>query len=192
MSNIFINTGTINGNVSQNEAQRERFENVSSRTASEQAGYDYDVAISYASRQTRFVSRVAKILRLEGLRVFFAPDCEEEFIAQNMVEKFYTIYRYRCLYVASFISAEYLESDICMEEISSALLRTRDEGRNCLIPICMEKESLKDLLEKQKHPIPLLDPDVNYIAVYGKNGMLKEVEFADKNRRVVQKQIREK
>lgn len=56
----------------------------------------------------------------------------------------------------------------------------------------MEKESLKDLLEKQKHPIPLLDPDVNYIAVYGKNGMLKEVEVADKIRRVVQKQIREK
>ena len=34
--------------------------------------FDYDVAVSYASEDEAYVLRVVKILRAEGLRVFFA------------------------------------------------------------------------------------------------------------------------
>lgn len=189
MNSFLINNGTINGNVNQGCSQScpsGYATNVASVSAAPgSAAYDYDVAISYSGRQTPFVSRVAKLLKQEGFRVFFAPDCEEEFLAQDMILVFHEIYRRKCLYVAAFISEDYLKSDICMSEISSALLRSKDENRNCLIPVSMADKPLRDLLAW--HPIPTLNPDIHYIDVHSVNGDLKEVDVADKIGRIVKK-----
>ena len=189
MNSFLINNGTINGNVNQGCSQScpsGYVTNAASVSAAPgSAAFDYDVAISYSGRQTPFVSRVARLLKQEGFRVFFAPDCEEEFLAQDMILVFHEIYRRRCLYVAAFISEDYLKSDICMSEISSAILRSKDENRNYLIPVSMANEPLKDLLAG--HPIHALNSDIHYIAVHGADGDLKEVEVADKIGRIVKK-----
>lgn len=130
----------------------------------------YDVALSYAGEQVRLVSRVAKLLEAENLRVFFAPDREAEFIGEDMYAKFYRIYRYESRYVAAFVTADYLKKEITMHEAATAMLRRRDEKRNCLIPIYFDGASL-----------PNLDADINYIPGDG----LREVEIADKIRGVI-------
>ena len=138
--------------------------------------FDFDVAVSYSSEETCYVSRVVQILKAEGLRVFFAPDCEEEYTAKDMIAEFYTIYRYRSMFVAAFISKSYIAGDITLHEGSTALLRTEDEKRNCLIPIYMDDSRLEKL-----------NPDINYIEVNRKGCMLREVETADKIVRIVKR-----
>ena len=140
--------------------------------------FDFDIAIYYSSEETRYVSRVVQILKAEGLRVFFAPDCEEEYTAKDMIAEFYTIYRYRSMFVAAFVSKSYIAGDITMHEASTALLRTEDEKRNCLIPVYMDDSRLEKL-----------NPDINYIEVNRKGCMLREVETADKIVRIVKRYI---
>lgn len=186
MSNITINMGTMNGNIIQTDCagncgSGKEPENSKERCSQDKElqKYEFDIAVSYSSAETKYVSRVVKILKKEGLRVFFAPDCEEEFMARNMISEFYGIYRYRSMFVAAFVSKSYVEGDITMNEASAAMIREKDEKRNCLIPIYMDDAKL-----------PKLDPDINYIPVNCKNGSLTEIETADKIIRIVKGYVR--
>lgn len=109
--NIVINGGTINGGVIQGKNTDAEAE-ASAVKQDMDKKFDFDVAISYSSEETRYVSRVVQILKAEGLRVFFAPDCEEEYTAKDMIAEFYTIYRYRSMFVAAFVSKSYISGDI--------------------------------------------------------------------------------
>lgn len=203
--NILINAGTINDGVVQHgnagddagelTAKSDRSLDMRTTGSVSNAGgiqnrskafsarnikknFDFDVAISYSSEETRYVSRVVQILKAEGLRVFFAPDCEEEYAAKDMITEFYTIYRYRSMFVVAFVSKSYIAGDITMHEASTALLRTEDEKRNCLIPVYMDDSRLEKM-----------NPDINYIEVNRKGCMLREVETADKIVRIVKRYI---
>ena len=61
-----------------------------------------------------------------------------------------------------------------MHEVSTALLREKDEKRNCLIPVYMDGSRLEKL-----------DTDINYIAVKRNGNILREVETADKIIRII-------
>lgn len=177
--NTVINSGLILDGITQ--LQGPGFsKNPPPRTAARPGNaadeFTYDVAISYASEQERTVSRVVSILTAEGFHVFFAPDRESEYIADDMIARFYRIYRYESRYVAAFVTEEYLHKDITMHEAATAMLRRREEGRNCLIPIYFEKAVL-----------PNLDPDIHYIRGDG----LREVELAEKIRLVLLGQNRQ-
>lgn len=171
--NSVNNFGTIWGGIRQSQGAGAFEKNplqVSVQTENDESAFTYDVAISYASEQERTVSRVASILRMDGFKVFFAPDRESEYIAEDMISQFYRIYRYESRYVAAFVTEEYLGKDITIHEAKTAMLRRREEGRNCLIPIYFGKAVLSGL-----------DPDINYIRGDG----LREVELADKIRSVL-------
>ena len=133
-------------------------------------GFEFDVAISYSSEQEQYVGRVAKILEKEKLCVFYAPNREEEFLGKDMITEFYDIYRYKSMFVACFISAEYLNKDITLHEAKTALLRTKEEKRNCLIPIYWGEVRLKGL-----------DPDVHFLNA----DALREVEIAEKIKLII-------
>lgn len=168
--NIVINTGTIQGGITQTQGAVEHAD-VTAADGGHNREKKYDVALSYAGEQVAFVSRVSKLLEAEGLTVFFAPKREEEFAAEDMIVRFYQIYRYESRYVASFVTKDYLKKDITMHEASTAMLRAREEGHNCLIPIYFEGARLEHL-----------DPDIHYICADG----LLAVEVADKIKTIVQ------
>ena len=175
--NTVNNSGIVFGGIKQSQGPIAFIppEQVPSRTKNTESTFSYDVAISYASEQEKIVSRVASILRVDGFRVFFAPDQESEYIAEDMIAQFYRIYRYESRYVAAFVTEDYLHKDITMHEAKTAMLRRQEEGRNCLIPIYFEKAVL-----------PHLGPDIHYIRGDG----LREVELADKIRSVLLAQNR--
>lgn len=171
--NTVVNSGLILDGVIQSQDPGISPKTLSRTAAqSENVGnaFVYDVAISYASEQERTVSRVVNILTAEGFKVFFAPNRESEYIADDMIARFYRIYRYESRYVAAFVTEEYLHKDITMHEAATAMLRQQEEGRNCLIPIYFERAVLPDL-----------DPDIHYIRGDG----LREVEVANKIRLVL-------
>ena len=130
----------------------------------------FDVALSYASEQEKFVSRVEKILKGEGVKVFFAPDCEKEYKAKDMFQKFYEIYRYRSNYVVCFVSKEYLKKDYTMHEYECAFLKNKDVEENRIIVVNFDGSSL-----------PHLDSDINFIDAQ-KN---REVQVADSILRII-------
>lgn len=172
-SNFIFNTGTINGGVSQakgtvnaQEAGMQQKEEVVKHGGE----YKYDIAISYASEQETYVRRVAKILEMEKLRIFYAPNREEEFLGRDMIMEFYEIYRYQSMFVCCFVSEDYLKKDITVHEAKTALLRTKEEKRNCLIPVYFNGARLKGL-----------DPDIHFLD----GDRLREVEVADKLKLIV-------
>lgn len=167
-NNMIINSGVINGNVIQKSAAGTPLtaEKESQKTGGGiSSKYKYDVGISYASEQERYVTRVAKILEKENLRVFFAPNREEEFLGRDMITEFYDIYRYESMFVACFVSRDYLDKDITMHEAKTAMLREKEEKRNCLIPVYFGGSRLKEL-----------DPDIHFLDA----DRLREVEVAEK------------
>lgn len=173
MNNFIFNSGNINGNISQNVGDRKPIAEALSTTShmpEEKRAYTYDIAISYASEQERYVSRVCKILEKERIKAFFAPNREEEFVGRDMITEFYEIYRYKSMYVVCFISEEYLKKDITMHEAKTALLRQKEEKRNCLIPVCWGTAWLDGL-----------DKDINYLNA----DRLREVEVAEKVKMIV-------
>ena len=97
--------------------------------------WTYDIALSYASEQERTVSRVAAILETEGLKVFFAPDRQGQFAADNMIARFYRIFRYQSRYAAAFVTEDYLRKDYTLYEAEAAQLPDGHGRKNRLIPI---------------------------------------------------------
>lgn len=169
--NVVINTGTIQGGIAQTSGTTvdKKADTAAVDTRSGQT-QRYDVAISYAGEQVHFVKRVADLLKAEGLEVFFAPKREGDFVAEDMIVRLYRLYRYECRFVAAFVTEDYLKKDITMHEAATAMLRSEEEGHNCLIPICFGQARLERL-----------DPDINYICADG----LREVELAEKIRAIV-------
>lgn len=167
--NIVINTGTINAGINQISGLVQA-ENYHEEKGNRTEKWAYDVALSYASEQEEYVRRVAGILKEENIKVFFAPDEMDKLTAMDMNRLFYSIYRYQCIYVASFVSTEYLAKNYTMHEATTALMREADEKRNCLIPIYFGDLKL-----------PGLNPDIAYMRA----DRLREVETAERIRCIV-------
>jgi len=170
LSNIIVNTGNIYGGITQNSGNEVKngsetpsMPNKSSDNPINE--FKYDIALSYAGEQEIYVSRVARLLEAEGFQVFFAPECEDEFLGKDMITEFYRIYRYNSLFVAAFVTEDYVKKDITIHEAKTALMRTKDEKRNCLIPIYFNEARLE-----------FINKDINYIT----GDKLREVEIANK------------
>ncbi len=112
----------------------------------------YDVAISYASEQTQYASRLADILKRQGLNVFFAPKEQSVIVGENMAGAFNDIFRKQSLLTVLLISEEYIGKDWTMQELSAALDRNNSVDYCCIIPITFGRART-----------PKLDPDIAYI-----------------------------
>lgn len=171
--NIVINTGNISGDINQSVGLGSMVNEKSEADRIQQTGNSqYDIAISYANEQIAYVRRVVKILKAEGIKVFFEPDDDDKIIGEDAIEGIYKIYRYQSLYIVCFVSPEYLVKDITMHEAKTAMVKSKHENRNCLIPISFNGARIPDL-----------DPDIIFIDA----DRLKEVEVADKLVQIVKR-----
>ncbi len=134
--------------------------------------YIYDLAFSYSSQDQVFVERVYRIVSQYIPSVFYAPVRQAEVAGGDMYGEFFDIYRHQSLFVAAFVSKDYVASPIPMHEASSALTRLDEENRNCFIPIYLDGTKL-----------PGLSKDILYVSAQSKS----EAALADLLRRKVQK-----
>ena len=164
INQISIGTnGTVNGNIYQGNHYEER--TVKRNVKKMENAKNYDIAVSYASEQEEFVKRVVKILEVEKLKVFFAPQCEKEYKSKDMLEEFYQLYRYKSEYVVCFVSQEYLNKEYTMIEYEAAYYK---------------KEKLIVVSVNGALP-PYVDKDKNYIDAEG----CSVVRIADQIRKIV-------
>jgi hypothetical protein len=107
--------------------------------------FKYDVAVSYAGEQLKYVRRVVNLLQAEAISVFFAPKEQERLVATDILEETYQVYKRECRYIALFISKEYLNKDITMHEANIALFREEEERDHCIIPIYFGEARLEGI-----------------------------------------------
>ena len=116
--------------------------------------YKYTIALSFATEDQRIVEKVYHYLKAEKLSVFFAhaPECQIELSGKNQREVFYEIFGLNSEYVALFVSNNYINRDVPMEEASIAFAKHSSDGS--VIPIYLDGTPL---------PLNILNPkSTNY------------------------------
>lgn len=148
---VMVNEGTVYGDMTMKK-HSPKGEDSHKKSADSENGYEYDIAISYASEQEPFVLRVAKLLDEMGIKVFVKPFFEQQFLAKDLRRETFKMYSLSCRFVACFISKEYCEKEIPRHELSVAVNRMNKEKRICIIPVMMD----------ETRPA-ILDSDIVYI-----------------------------
>lgn len=111
--------------------------------------HQFDIALSFATENQALVEDVYQYLKAEGYRVFFAPSPEgQAFISgKNQRQVFYQIFGWEAEYVALFVTKDYINKKVPLEEARIAL--TKRAGDGTVIPIYLDGTAL---------PTELFDP----------------------------------
>lgn len=100
------------------------------------SNYKYDVGISYATEDEKYVGRVIKLLKdLYHLDVFFAPEEQRKMIGEDLLVYLNRVYKDECRYVVIFISEQYLKKEYPRQEAAIIKLRQMTEDYRFIIPV---------------------------------------------------------
>ena len=98
--------------------------------------YKFDIGISYAGEDEKYVSRVIKLLKeLYNLDVFYAPAEQRKMIGEDLLIYLNRVYKDDCRYVAIFISEPYLIKEYTRQEAAIIKLRQQNESYRFVIPV---------------------------------------------------------
>ena len=110
------------------------------------AGWQWDVALSFASEQRDYVEQVAKALKALGVRCFYDADEQIELWGKYLAEELPAIYSDRAAAAVVFVSAEYAARDWTRLERRAALNRAVRERQEYVLPARFDDTPLPGLL----------------------------------------------
>jgi RES domain-containing protein len=105
----------------------------------------YDVALSFAGEQRRYVERVAVALRDAGLRVFYDEFEQSRLWGRDLVAELDRIYRKEARCVVMFVSAEYREKKWTRHEFRSVLSTAIEQREEYVLPVRFDHTDLDGL-----------------------------------------------
>ena len=108
--------------------------------------WQWDVALSFAGAQRKYVKRVAAELKAQGLRCFYDASEQTELWGKHLAQELSVIYAERAAVVVVFISAEYAARDWTRAEFGAALARAVRERREYVLPARFDDTQLPGLL----------------------------------------------
>jgi hypothetical protein len=120
------------------------------------AAFAYDVCLSFAGEERRYVEMVARGLKERNLSVFYDEDERVSLWGKNLVEHFDYIYRNASRYCVMFISAAYAAKPWTRHERRSALARALVEEGEYILPARFDHTEL-----------PGIPPTVGYLDLHG-------------------------
>lgn len=127
--------------------------------------YKFEIGISYASENEKYVSRVIKLLKeLYNLEVYYAPLEQRNMIGEDLLVYLNRVYKDECRYVAIFISNPYLIKEYTRQEAAIIKLRQQNETYKFIIPIVFGSARLD-----------WLSDDIDYIS--GDESLESEVAY---------------
>ena len=109
-------------------------------------GWQWDVALSFASAQRDYVEQVAGALKSRGIRSFYDADEQVGLWGKYLAEELPAIYAEQAAAVVVFISAEYAARDWTRLERRAALNRAVRERREYVLPARFDDTPLPGLL----------------------------------------------
>jgi hypothetical protein len=132
-------------------------------------GWRWDVALSFAGAQRRYVEQVAEALKARGVRCFYDADEQIDLWGKYLAEELPIIYGEQAAAVVVFVSAEYVARDWTVHERRAALGRAVRERRQYVLPARFDDT-----------PLPGLPPDVSYVDLRTKTPQQFATMIADK------------
>ena len=109
-------------------------------------GWRWDVALSFAGAQRRYVEQVASALKARGVRCFYDADEQIELWGKYLAEELPAIYAEQAAAVVVFVSAEYAARDWTRLERRAALNRAVRERQEYVLPARFDDTPLPGLL----------------------------------------------
>ena len=115
-------------------------------------GYEYDVALSFAGEDRKYVKKVAKELKRSKVKVFFDEFEETNLWGKDLYEYLDEIYRKKARYCVIFISKHYAKKAWTTHERKSAQARAFEERKEYILPVRFDSTE-----------IPGIRPTVGYV-----------------------------
>lgn len=109
------------------------------------AGFQYDVALSFAGEDRSYVEQVAESLRDSEIRVFYDRFEEAALWGVNLYDHLSDIYRNRARYTVMFISKHYVEKVWTSHERQSAQARALTENAEYILPARFDDSAVPGL-----------------------------------------------
>lgn len=104
------------------------------RILRENRTFEYDICLSFASEERRFVREVANELTNRGVRVFFDEYAEVELWGKDLYSHLDDIYRNAARYCVLFVSRHYAKRVWTNHERQSAQSRALTENKEYILP----------------------------------------------------------
>lgn len=100
--------------------------------------YDFDVALSFAGEERKYVEELANILKGKGIRVFYDKFEKSQLWGKNLVEYFKEVYYSKSKFCIMFISSAYLQKMWPAHERKNATARDLEAFGEYILPIIFE------------------------------------------------------
>ena len=105
----------------------------------------YDVVLSFASEDRKYVQTVAKYLRSKGVKVFYDTFEQVGLWGKDLAEHFDFVYQHAGQYCIIFISKHYAESMWTKHERRSALARALRQNSEYILPARIDDVELEGI-----------------------------------------------
>lgn len=111
--------------------------------------YKYDVALSFAGEDRKYVEEVAMFLKKKNIAVFYDYFEEENLWGKNLISDLEEIYTYKSKYCVIFISQYYVKKEWTCYESAAAMVRLLDSNmkqKEYLLPVKFDETKVSGVL----------------------------------------------
>lgn len=108
-------------------------------------GYDFDIAVSYASEDRGYVSELVELLKSKGVKVFYDEDALAEIWGSNLIDFLQEVYNRRARFALLFISHHYVSKKWPSYERQSVQDRALNQAAPYLLPVRLDNSTLPGL-----------------------------------------------
>lgn len=107
--------------------------------------FRYDVTVSFAGEDRPTVERLVRLLRRNGVRVFYDAWEQADLWGKDLYQHLDTVYRSAARYCLIFVSEHYVKKAWTKHELRSAQARAFEENSEYILPIRLDDAELPGL-----------------------------------------------
>jgi len=108
---------------------------------------EYDIALSFAGEDRNYVDKVAKLLKAEGINVFYDLFEEEKLWGKNLYEYLIDIYQNKAKFTIMFISKYYADKLWTNHERKAMQARAFQESYEYILPARFDNTKINGILD---------------------------------------------
>ena len=106
-------------------------------------GYEFDIGLSFASEQRKYVERVAEELNYRGVRVYYDAYDQANLWGRDLGEYFREVFQDKCHYCIVFASKEYATKMWPTFELENALKKTTESHKDYILPVRFDQTIIR-------------------------------------------------
>lgn len=107
--------------------------------------YEYDVALSFAGENRKFVEECAEILRSLNINVFYDNYEKDVLLGKNLYNYLADIYQNRARFAVVFVSKSYKEKRWTKHELEYIAARKFKQDEEYLLPVKLDETELDEI-----------------------------------------------